>query len=262
MRKIINRKKVLYFAVIFTLTGLFILVNGCSSDTGNKSNKIQKAAPVVMSITVDKDIFIPGVEQVEFSIIGPEIKHKYWRIDIRDKDGNRVRNFRGKGKIKRVLTWDGKNDREELVKLDKQFTIKARGIYPSGEEWESNSVTIKSLIKLVVGTVIKATTFSIVDRITPPSIKTATDQIYKILEEHQKIRLLIKGHVNPIKWPAERLLKLSQYRAEAVMKYLIDKGIDPGRLEAKGYGGTMPLTDGKTPEDRKKNHRIEFEVIE
>ena len=42
------------------------------------------------------------------------------------------------------------------------------------------------------------------------------------------------------------------------MNYLIHKGIDPGRLTAKGYGFEQPVASNDTPEGRAKNRRVEF----
>ncbi|MBF7689647.1 OmpA family protein [Acinetobacter sp. FNA3] len=54
---------------------------------------------------------------------------------------------------------------------------------------------------------------------------------------------------------------LSHDRAEAVKKYLISKGINPSSLSAYGLGSEKPVADNTTAEGRKKNRRIEFEVI-
>lgn len=62
--------------------------------------------------------------------------------------------------------------------------------------------------------------------------------------------------------------KLSQERADSVMKYLVEEGeVDPARLQAKGYGESKPLVplgeDGKeTKEDAAKNRRVEFNIVE
>ena len=62
-------------------------------------------------------------------------------------------------------------------------------------------------------------------------------------------------------------LRLSQKRAESVVNYLVQNGIDPNRLRAKGYGEMHPIApntneDGSdNPEGRAKNRRTEFRVI-
>ncbi|HHB52563.1 MAG TPA: OmpA family protein, partial [Saprospiraceae bacterium] len=54
---------------------------------------------------------------------------------------------------------------------------------------------------------------------------------------------------------------LSQKRADAVKKYLVDKGVDPSRLIATGYGETMPVADNNTNSGRQQNRRVELKSI-
>ena len=54
--------------------------------------------------------------------------------------------------------------------------------------------------------------------------------------------------------------KLSQARANAVMKYLISKKIDDKRLTALGHGSDTPVASNRTRAGRNKNRRIEITV--
>ncbi len=54
---------------------------------------------------------------------------------------------------------------------------------------------------------------------------------------------------------------LSQQRANAVKDYLISKNIAAASLSTEGMGSNKPVADNATPEGRKKNRRIEFEVL-
>jgi len=54
--------------------------------------------------------------------------------------------------------------------------------------------------------------------------------------------------------------KLSQRRADSVRDYLIDQGVDEGRLTAIGYGEEHPIADNETKDGRAKNRRVEFTV--
>lgn len=55
---------------------------------------------------------------------------------------------------------------------------------------------------------------------------------------------------------------LSQRRAQAVVDYLVSKGVDASKLVAQGHGSENPVADNKTEEGRFKNRRIEFSVAQ
>ena len=73
------------------------------------------------------------------------------------------------------------------------------------------------------------------------------------------VGLRVVGHADA-RGRAKRNLALSQRRARAVVTYLIDKGIDAGRLEAVGYGEARPVAPNDTAQNRAKNRRIELEI--
>lgn len=70
----------------------------------------------------------------------------------------------------------------------------------------------------------------------------------------------IIGHTDSSGDPKANLI-LSQNRAEAVKKYLTAKNIPAEKLTTSGLGSEKPVADNSTPEGRKKNRRIEFEVL-
>jgi OOP family OmpA-OmpF porin len=93
--------------------------------------------------------------------------------------------------------------------------------------------------------------------IQPRSFKLL-DQVAKVLKEHPELeKVWIEGHTDNEGKP-DANLKLSQRRAEAVRNYLIKKGVEPQRLEAKGYGQERPIADNKTAKGRAANRRVEF----
>ena len=61
-------------------------------------------------------------------------------------------------------------------------------------------------------------------------------------------------------------MKLSQKRAESVVRYLVLKGINKKRLVPQGYGETMPIAPNKkqdgsdNAEGRKLNRRTDFQI--
>jgi outer membrane protein OmpA-like peptidoglycan-associated protein len=62
-------------------------------------------------------------------------------------------------------------------------------------------------------------------------------------------------------------LKLSQKRADAVVRYLVSKGILEKRLFSRGYGMSQPVADNQNPdgsdnpEGRRKNRRTQIKII-
>jgi outer membrane protein OmpA-like peptidoglycan-associated protein len=72
-------------------------------------------------------------------------------------------------------------------------------------------------------------------------------------------QLRIEGHTDDT-GPRDNNVKLSKARAESVRRYLIGRGVNPQRLNAKGFGPDKPIIDEKTPEARAKNRRVEFVV--
>ena len=81
-----------------------------------------------------------------------------------------------------------------------------------------------------------------------------------ILAENDQYKLLLEGHTdNQGDWNDN--LKLSLERIENVKAYLISKGVDPIRIQTKGWGGSKPLSNNLLEETRKNNRRVEFTLI-
>lgn len=90
--------------------------------------------------------------------------------------------------------------------------------------------------------------------IDPESLATL-DALADVLRE-SAAQVLIAGHTDTDGDPDDNLL-LSQQRAEAVVDYLTEAGIDPARLSAQGFGGSFPVADNITKEGKAANRRIE-----
>jgi OmpA-OmpF porin, OOP family len=86
------------------------------------------------------------------------------------------------------------------------------------------------------------------------------DKLVAYLHYNTTMKILVKGHTSSEGSEAYNQ-KLSENRAQAVVNYLIDKGIKVERLAFKGYGKTMPVYPNDTEENRHKNRRVEFEIM-
>jgi outer membrane protein OmpA-like peptidoglycan-associated protein len=86
------------------------------------------------------------------------------------------------------------------------------------------------------------------------------ENVIKFLADNTTIRLEISGHTDNV-GSLKSNTKLSQDRAQAVVNYLVTKGIAASRLEAKGYAFSQPLSSNDTPDGRAQNRRVEFKIL-
>ena len=86
------------------------------------------------------------------------------------------------------------------------------------------------------------------------------DRLVKLMNDVPTLRVEISGHTDNT-GSVSLNNKLSQARAEAVVKYLESKGVAKSRLEAKGYGSTKPIASNATDQGRQDNRRTEFKII-
>jgi outer membrane protein OmpA-like peptidoglycan-associated protein len=74
-------------------------------------------------------------------------------------------------------------------------------------------------------------------------------------------RATIEGHTDST-GSADYNLDLSERRANSVRHFLRSQGLDPGRLQAVGYGMQQPVADNSTSEGRGRNRRVEIVINE
>jgi outer membrane protein OmpA-like peptidoglycan-associated protein len=81
-----------------------------------------------------------------------------------------------------------------------------------------------------------------------------------IIKQFPGFKVTVEGHTdNKGKKAANQ--KLSQQRAEAVVKWLVDHLQTPAaQMAAKGFGDSQPIADNKTEAGRAKNRRVDFSV--
>ena len=81
------------------------------------------------------------------------------------------------------------------------------------------------------------------------------------LKENETIKIAVHGYTDDI-GETETNLILSSKRSEAVKNYLVEKGIDEGRLSAKGFGESKPKVLSNNETNRAINRRTEFQLLE
>ncbi|MBI1908560.1 MAG: OmpA family protein [Deltaproteobacteria bacterium] len=99
---------------------------------------------------------------------------------------------------------------------------------------------------------------SIIRPVSFPILQAVAD----ILSQNPNVlKVRIEGHTDWIGSDAYNQ-KLSQNRANAVKKWLVDHRIAASRLEAVGYGEKQPIAENSTAIGRAKNRRVAFTILE
>ncbi len=99
-----------------------------------------------------------------------------------------------------------------------------------------------------------------------PDAAADLEKVYQVLLEYPELRINIRSHTDSRGSHAYNEA-LSDRRAKSTRKYLIDKGIDPSRLESEGLGETELVNECKdgvpcSIEKHQENRRSEFIVLE
>jgi OOP family OmpA-OmpF porin len=93
-----------------------------------------------------------------------------------------------------------------------------------------------------------------------PQIFNMLDEAVVVLGKNPGLKVELDGHTDST-GSADYNLGLSERRANAVMKYFVEKGVAADRLTAKGFGLTQPVADNATKEGRAKNRRVELKPV-
>jgi OmpA-OmpF porin, OOP family len=94
-----------------------------------------------------------------------------------------------------------------------------------------------------------------------PSSQEQLQNIANILKAYPNVHIRIGGYTDN-QGDAAANLKLSQDRADSVMQQITVLGVDPSRMDAKGYGEDHPVADNATDVGRAQNRRIAMRVTQ
>lgn len=96
-----------------------------------------------------------------------------------------------------------------------------------------------------------------------PRSELTLNAIGTVLQKYPDLRIEVGGHADS-RGPEDYNLRLSEARAASVRAYLLEQfpGIEPGRIEARGYGELRPIASNATETGLALNRRVEFVVLE
>jgi peptidoglycan-associated lipoprotein len=104
-----------------------------------------------------------------------------------------------------------------------------------------------------------------------PDAARELDKLVAILNDNPEIKIELSSHTDS-RATADYNMDLSKRRAQAAVEYIINRGIDPDRIVARGYGETQLIISdeeiNKLPTEEEKeaahqiNRRTEFKILE
>jgi outer membrane protein OmpA-like peptidoglycan-associated protein len=86
------------------------------------------------------------------------------------------------------------------------------------------------------------------------------DMLLGYLTRNPVVEIEIAGHTDAVGDNGANM-RLSRDRANAVARYLVEKGVDKNRLVVVGYGESQPIDSNETLEGRQINRRVEFKIL-
>jgi len=90
--------------------------------------------------------------------------------------------------------------------------------------------------------------------------RPALDRVASDLRKYPRLKIELQGYTDSA-GSDQYNLKLSQRRADAVARYLMDAGVPAAQVTARGYGEADPIADNKTAEGRAQNRRVVMKVL-
>lgn len=129
----------------------------------------------------------------------------------------------------------------------------------AGEKENNGCPVVKQEVAQIFKQALKGIQFETGKSVIKKSSYGILNQVVDVMIQNPNYNLIISGHTDNVGNP-QMNMKLSDDRANSVMKYLLDKGIAANRMTAKGYGDTEPIADNATASGREQNRRVQFEV--
>ncbi|MFW6057837.1 MAG: OmpA family protein [Persicimonas sp.] len=92
-----------------------------------------------------------------------------------------------------------------------------------------------------------------------PDANDQLSAVADVLRRQEEARITVEGHTDAI-GSDEFNEQLSRERAESVRDFLVERGVDPEQVDARGLGEQRPIADNESPEGRAMNRRVEILV--
>lgn len=125
---------------------------------------------------------------------------------------------------------------------------------PAGTKVDLQGCTLKDVVEL------RGVNFEYNSYSLRPDSFSILDDAVAMLKRYPNMKVEVAGHTDYNNTEAFNM-RLSNRRANAVMEYLLSKGVAQSQLTAKGYGESTPIADNTTDEGQARNRRVELRIL-
>lgn len=230
------------------------------------------AAESALQWSVAPELIRPGDPKqgsAVFSVrVEPAGKVRSWRLTIQDAVGKQiVRVLQNKGPVPKQVVWNGESRGGKRCEDGQYLQAQLQVVFQGGAERTAPTLYLGTDLRSQetgqsLALHLTAVFFdSDSEKISKPGLRQLQSAIETIRRYAKNYRLQVKGYTDDQEAPGRRL-ELSWKRARAVKDVLVNSGRLPEtRMEAVGYGDSLPLADNKTSSGPSRNRRVEVVLI-
>jgi outer membrane protein OmpA-like peptidoglycan-associated protein len=224
------------------------------------------AAPISQTVTISETVELKStaVTLLKGVVIDENTKQPIEAVvSITDNSTSQeIANFKSNSKTgKYLVTLPSGKNYGIAVKNDNYLFHSENFDIPFTSNYQeiAKDVTLKSIA--VGSKIVLKNVFYDFDKATLRSeSQTELNLLVKLLNDIPKMTIELSSHTDN-KGSEKYNLDLSDKRSKAVVEYLVSKGIDKKRVQAKGYGFSDPLAPNDTEAGRQMNRRTEFKIL-
>ncbi len=144
-------------------------------------------------------------------------------------------------------------------------TASAKGYFSQSDTLATNRVDVTrdfDLVPILAGS--KITLRNIYFNVSKYDLKPESfpelDRLVDALQTNPTMHIRLEGHTDTV-GDFDANVELSRNRVNEVKRYLVEKGIDGGRIETIGYGPSRPMNTNKSLKERPENRRVEMVIV-
>ncbi|GHT09840.1 hypothetical protein AGMMS4956_00220 [Bacteroidia bacterium] len=237
------------------------------NESGDFAFRMPDKTPYIATLSLqfapDVDVSLIKVDSPNFTpqVATKDSKNKDKSVQIYLKDAKSGAFLKGSAQIFNMAQQEKLTDAEAAGGLT--LTVPQNATYRVVLAVQARKIKVKSLFqaeRIKKGAVATLNIkFNKQNELTDQAQEKLDDDVVEFLKNYPNITVKVGCHTDNLLPEADNN-RISTIKAEAVVAYLEEQGIDAGRLQAMGYGATRPKATNDTKKGRKKNNRIEIVI--